>query len=48
MTYEDLKRLRRSPFWLTPNGKLRFANIYRRNLDAFRKIEAEIEKEQRQ
>lgn len=48
MTYEELKRLRRSPFWLTRSGQLRYAGIYRRNLDAFRKIEAEIEKEQRQ
>lgn len=48
MTYEELKRLRRSPFWLTPNGQLSFANIYRRNLDAIRKIEAEMAKEQNQ
>lgn len=48
MTYEELKRLRRSPFWLTQSGQLRFANIYRRNLDAFRKIEAEMAKEQNQ
>lgn len=47
MTYEELKRLRRSPFWLTSNGQLRFANIYRRNLDAFRKIEEEMKEEEK-
>lgn len=45
MTYEELKKLRLSPFWITRSGARRFECIYRKNLEAFKRIEAEIKQD---
>ena len=45
MTYEELKELRLSPFWITRSGARRFECIYRKNREAFKRIEADINKQ---